>query len=245
MLLRKLLICSFAAATFGFNSSERLSFFAKGEGVVEIDGLVTVNAIPAGAEVEVGSVIKHHTLKQHFTTNADGSFVTHLPDGDEYEIVVRVKRFPPQVIFLKINEVDTNSSLSVFADFTSPEFDDRLEKLTRSNDDTRPKHSDKNDFASKYGNYRNPELKFKVQVGAFKFIENFDYSNCLGLPKIIRKVDEDNITRFTMGDFDTYAEAQELLKKVHSQNIRDAFIIAYYKGEKKLITDLVKEEIVR
>ena len=100
-------------------------------------------------------------------------------------------------------------------------------------------------FAGKFGNAKKEGLRFKIQIGAYKFFENFNYNNILGFPKIIRQTDNDYITRFVMGNFETYNEALQLIQKIkNTKELKDCFIIANYKGEKKYLSQLVSEKIV-
>jgi hypothetical protein len=244
MLIKRLIFSGFIVLAFGFHSSKSFCPIHKGDGILELDGFVSIDGQPSSAEIEIGSVMKHHNLKQHFTADDNGNFETNLPGGDEYEIVVRVDKFPQQVIFLRTDNVDTDCVLNVYADFTSPEYDNKLAELVKANGEKFPKEFDKNSFINDYGNFRKQNLHYKVQVGAFKFYENFNYNNVVGLPKIIRQVDKDYITRFTMGNFETYSQAQELLSKVQSGEVKDAFIVAFYNGERKFINQLVEERIV-
>ncbi len=48
-----------------------------------------------------------------------------------------------------------------------------------------------------------------------------------------------------MGNFETYNEAFELLKKIKKDKLlKDAFIIGNFKGEKKYLSQLIKENII-
>ena len=107
------------------------------------------------------------------------------------------------------------------------------------------KDFDTNSFATTAGDTKTDNLKYNVQIAAFKFSENFNYSGTFGLPKIIRHLDKDGVTRFTMGSFNTYNEALILLKQVQQNKIGDAFITTTYNGERKLLYQLVDENVIR
>ena len=211
-----------------------------------IEGLVTVDGKPVQAQIEINSV--HKNTAQRSTAEAKkegGSFISRLPAGSEYEIVIRVERFPQQIIFLNATQLDSSQILSVFADFTSPEYDKKLEELISSTKELlKNKSFDTRNFVIKYGSIKKEELQYKVQIGAYKFYENFNYNNVLGLPKIIRKVENDHITRFTMGGYATYNEARVLLEKLQKAEVKDAFIVASYKEERKILQQLVDENIL-
>jgi hypothetical protein len=214
---------------------------------LKIEGLVTVDGNPVKAEIEINSVLKNKTFSSRVDADkVQGNFFTKLPSGDEYEIIVKVDHFPQQVISINALHLDSTQVLNVFADFTSPAYDKKLEELIRSNEEkfkSTKLHFNKKNFGMKFGNSKKESLEYKVQIAAYKFYENFNYNNVLGLPRIIRKTDADQITRFTMGNFETYNEALTLLKIVQKNKLKDAFIIAFYKGEKKMLQQLVDENI--
>lgn len=161
--------------------------------------------------------------------------------------MIKVDQFPQQVIELNTIGIDSFMVLNVFADFTSPEYDKKLAEMTKvmETEIKTATYFDKEAFAAKFGDTKKDSLAFKVQIGAYKFYENFNYNNIIGFPKIIRQTDKDYITRFIMGHFATYNEALELLKKIKSTDVlKDCFIIANYKGNKKYLHELINEKIL-
>ena len=214
---------------------------------LNITGLVTVDGLPVSSEIQINSLLKaNRTFLKVHVSKSNGLFTLSLPAGDMYEIVIEVAHFPPQVIELSTVDLDSAASLNTFADFTSPEYDRKLENLIKS---TSKKsfpaiEMDKETFEQHHGNDSKENLSFKVQVGAFKFFENFNYNSILGLPKIIRQTDKDLITRFTMGNYSTYNEAKILLETLRKNKLNDAFIIAVYNDERKFIHQLIEEKIL-
>lgn len=226
-------------------------FFVPGEKpeFLKIEGLVTIDGKPSPAEIEINSSVKTGKFSSHLNADkANGNFITNLPVNDEYEIIVKVPKFPQQVLLVSASRLDSSEALNIYADFTSPEYDKKLEELKASIDEKFKNY--RNNFDAKqfelvYGNVKADMLQYEVQVAAYKFYENFNYNNVLGFPKIIRHVDQDQITRFTMGGFSTYNEAKILLGKVREDSLKDAFIIAVYRGEKKMLLQLVQENILK
>ncbi len=217
--------------------------------LLEVNGFVSVDGNPVAANIEINSVLKNTKFSHSVNANKlNGNFLTNLPAGDNYELVVKVEKFPQQIIELNTAGIDSFIVLNVFVDFTSPEYDKKLENLIKSNNEAEAKRTvvfDKEEFAAKYGNAKKEGLAFKVQIGAYKFFENFNYNNIIGFPKIIRQTDNDYITRFVMGHFETYNEALALLKQIKKAEVlKDCFIIGNYKGEKKQLHQLLSEKIV-
>lgn len=217
--------------------------------LLQVDGLVMIDGKPTQAEIEITSILKNRKFKSNMASNAlTGNFLANLPVDDEYEIVIKVNQFPQQVVELNTVGIDSFMVINVYADFTSPEYDKKISELNLSIDEKNKNLFDKFDkksYASKFGNLRTEGLYYKVQIGAYKLFENFNYNSVIGMPKIIRQTDDDYITRFSMGNFDTFNEAQDLLEKVLKNNLKDAFIYTVYKGEKKFLHQLLEEKIIK
>lgn len=216
--------------------------------LLQINGLVTVDGKPAAADIEVKSILKDLNLKFKLSSNKiTGEFLSNLPPGDEYELTVNVSKFSPKIIKLNTTNIDSFVVLNVFAEFNSPVYENNVvenqKNITAIDSAGGNKIFDKGSFSKNSGAIKKPNLYYKVQVGAFKFPENFNYNKILGLPKILRHVDNDMITRFTMGNFETYNEALELLELVQD-NMKGAFITAFYNGERKLLYQLVESKIL-
>jgi hypothetical protein len=217
--------------------------------LLEVNGFVSIDGRPASANIEINSLIKNKKFNAVINSNkANGTFLTNLPAGDRYELIVKVDKFPQQIIELNTTGIDSFMVLNVYADFTSPDYDRKLSELINSNRASEVKKLeafDKEAFAAKFGSTRKDSLAYKVQIGAYKIFENFNYNNILGFPKIIRYTDNDYITRFVMGHYATYNEAEDLLKKIKTTGVlQDAFIIADYKGKKKYLHELLLEKIL-
>ena len=95
---------------------------------------------------------------------------------------------------------------------------------------------------SKYGNMSAKGLKFKVQIGAFRAKpEKSLHEKLRSFGKIEEKNSEDGYIRCTIGTFSTLNEANSIKKvAIERAGIRDAFIIAYYKGDRISFKELVK-----
>ncbi len=212
---------------------------------IAIEGMVTVDGKPHAAVIEINSTLKNHgSLEKTNANEKTGLFKTQLRKGDEYELLVKVNKFPPQVLLVSTKNLDSDKSINVFADFTSPAYDHKLEELKKAIDEKYNKSLKLAGFEEKYGKLVKENLYYKIQVGAFKFYENFNYTPMISLPKIIRKIDSDYITRFTIGNYSSYNEALVVLRKVQACDLKEAFIVAYYNGERKLLGQLLSEKIL-
>jgi hypothetical protein len=83
-----------------------------------------------------------------------------------------------------------------------------------------------------------------VQIGAYRFPNNFKYPqldvNTFGTAEIIPY--PDGITRFTMKEFKTIREAEAFRQKCIAKGIKDAWITAVYKGERKTLEELIAND---
>lgn len=218
--------------------------------MLEVNGFVTVDNKPVGATIQINSLFKNKKFSIDIKSNKQsGTFLTNLPAGDKYELIVKVDKFPQQVIELSTIDIDSFLVLNVFADFASAPYDKKLQELTRTVSELEFKKDaefNKEEFAQKFGRTKKDSLAYKVQIGAYKTFENFNYNNIMGFPKIIRSTDNDYITRFIMGHFETYNEALELLTKLQeTKSLKDAFIIANYKGKKMYLHELLNEKVLK
>jgi hypothetical protein len=216
--------------------------------LLEVNGYVSVDGKPVAASVEINSTGKNKKLSVNVkATKQNGLFLTNLPAGDTYELTIKTENFPPQIIDLNTMGIDSFIVMNVFAEFTSPEYDQKLNELNKANETfiVENENLDINDFAARFGQISKDSLAFKIQIGAYKFFENFNYNNVLGFPRIIRQTGDDYITRFFMGHFATYDEAQKLLDKIRAAGVlKDSFIYAEYKGKRKYLNQLISEKII-
>jgi hypothetical protein len=209
---------------------------------ITVNGHVTVNGAPSSGNIVVKSINKHFLYYPEVGTDKLGNFSLNLLGGEEYELEFTVTNSPPQIIDIDTKKNKDKDTINVYVDFMSA----RLEKMIKTKQDSLflamlkiyNKISLKQ-FSEKYGTKKLEGLTFKVQIGAFKFIENFNYNSVAGMPIIIREAFDDGITRFTMGNYDTYNGAYELLGKLKETKAKDAFIIAIYNGKRMYLNELI------
>ena len=215
---------------------------------VTIHGNITVNGSPSTGNIIVKSINKHFLYFPEVAAYKEGKFTLNLLAGEEYEFEFNVKDSPPQVIDIDTKKNKDNDSINVYVDFMSA----RLEKMIKTKQDSlflaMLKVYNKislRQFSEKYGTQKLEGLTFKVQIGAYKFIENFNYNSVAGMPIIIRETFDDYITRFTMGNYATYNEAYELLGKLKETKAKDAFIIAVYNGKRLYLNELIESGLMK
>ncbi len=228
------------------NSNSKTSTLNKKEYIL-LEGLVSIDSKPSFAEIEITSAHKHKNFSFNTKTDSLGNFKTNLPGGDDYEIVVKVRQFPQQIIIVSTLTQNSDSSLNVYVDFTSPDYDKKINELKRHFEKESKKQAlkfDEASFVKNFGNIEKENIVYKIQVGAFKFFENFNYSLISGMPKIIRKTGHDYITRFTMGNYKTYNQALVLLNQIKNTELKGAFIVAFVNEEQKTLSELLSNKLL-
>jgi len=96
-----------------------------------------------------------------------------------------------------------------------------------------------NKLKDQIGEYCADELQFKVQIGAYRFPQNFKYPHLAQFGKTDIRDYPDGITRFTMGEFITLSEADELRQQIRSAGTDDAWVIPFYEGQRIFMEDLI------
>lgn len=205
--------------------------------MLQVEGLVTVDGKPVEAEIELRSMIKDLSMDITIKSNeVDGKFLCNLSSRDEYELTIHTNGFPPQVISLNTNEIDSFVVMNVFAEFHKAEFGEDDEKYHISAYNTHRTIEIEQLMLKRHGDLKLDDVSYRVQIGAYKFPKHFDYNHFIGLPKIVMQKDSLNITHFTVGDYHTYAEAHALLEKV-KESVKTAFVVVYDRGRRVKLKD--------
>lgn len=223
--------------------------FGKPSALVMVIGNVTYDNGPVKADIFVRSKLNRKDFSGVFNSNSiTGNYLVNLPSGNEYEIVYR---YLNTTITKDIStaKIDSFAKIEINAELFSDEFLKlnyaKVDSSELKPDDFASVGLTKDELFSKFGNTVIDSLYYTVQIGAYKLIENFNYSKLIGLPKAQRKTFSDNITRFTLGSFNTLNETNIILSKAKKNGIKDAFIIAVYKGERYYFTELINQHILK
>lgn len=223
--------------------------FGKPTSLILITGNVKYDNAPVKAEIFVRSKLNRKDFSGTFNSNSiTGGYLVNLPSGNEYEIVYKYLK---TTIYKDIStaKIDSFAKIEIDAELFSDEYQrlnySKIDSTVFQPDDLRPIGLTYDELLVRYGNTVVDSLDYTVQIGAYKILENFNYSRLIGLPKALRKTFSDNITRFTIGSFNTLNATNEILIKAKKNGIKDAFIIAIYKGEKYYITELLNQQILK
>ena len=103
------------------------------------------------------------------------------------------------------------------------------------------KEKNYNKLLAAIGEYCADELEYKVQIGAYRFPQNFKYPylSQFGEAEIVDY--PDGITRFTMGGTHTTLKAaDEMRQKFRKAGQDDAWVIPFYDGQRIFMEDLIQ-----
>ena len=223
--------------------------FGKPTSLVLVTGNVKYDNAPITAEIFVRSKLNRKDFSGTFNSNSiTGNYLVNLPAGNEYEIIYKFKN-TTLTKAISTAKIDSFAKIIIDAELFSDEYlrmnNPKIDSSVFIPDDLRPIGLTYEELLAKYGDSTIDSLNYTVQIGAYKLLENFNYSKLIGLPKTLRITFPDNITRFTMGTFSTLKEANVILLKAKSNGIKDAFIIAIYKGHKYYFQELLNQGILK
>lgn len=101
-----------------------------------------------------------------------------------------------------------------------------------------------NEVLKKYGGISFEGLVYRVQIGAYREEQNFNYQFMEDLGKVEKQSLPDGITRFVMGEFKTLKEADAFKQKAFERKVNDAFILAYFNGSKRFLEELIEKNML-
>ncbi|HXD91660.1 MAG TPA: hypothetical protein VNX01_00525 [Bacteroidia bacterium] len=217
------------------------AMFGKPTALVVLKGIVYVDDKPVEAGIKIKSKYGKKNFSGAFTSNsATGKYLLNIPSGNEFELEFKYKDLR-MVKSISTVTLDSFASLTSDVNLYSAEY---LKKMavdsSQMKSDVEMLNMNYDEFLAKYGNLVADSVTFKVQVGAYKFIENFNFNKLLQLPAVRRQTYADGITRFTLGEFHTLKKADDMCKQAKKIAIKDAFVIAFYKNKRLPLDELIK-----
>jgi hypothetical protein len=217
--------------------------FGKPTALIMLNGIVYFDDKPSEAGIKIKSKFSKRDFVGTFASNsATGEYLINLPGGNEFEVTFTHRNVS---ITKQISTVGVDSfvPLKTDANLYSEEYLALLKAKADSaqgrGDDISKMNLTYEEFLVKYGSLHADSVYFKVQVGAYRFIENFNYRKLLSLPPIRRQMYADNIVRFTIGELKTLAEADAMCRKAKQSGLKDAFVIVLYKSKRIRMASLI------
>ncbi len=188
-------------------------------------------------------IVKNMAGEDRGTYNSDaknGDYQLYLNLGEEYEITFKVSEEKTKTI--RINTKDLSSYTERIENIDFEEKDQVVETVSKPDFDL----SNPNNFAKfikKFGNKQIEGVVFKVQIGAYLAPENFNTRKWRNFGELSRSKGKDGITRFTIGDYETFNKADKVTKRARKIGDKDAFILVYYKGERTSLNKLIAQGV--
>ncbi len=221
--------------------------FGKPTSLVLVTGIVTYNDKPVEATIKVKSKLYQREYTRVKAEETKGDYLVNLPSGNDFEITYSYRDIS-QTKTLSTALIDSFARIEMNTQlYTESYIKSKMPKpdsLQIKPEDIGKKGLNFDEFVAKYGDKMVDSLDYRVQIGAYRYIENFNHSILLGLPRVLRKTYHDGITRFTIGEQKSLNDAVALCNKVKKKGIKDAFIIAIYKDERIFFDELLNSGII-
>ncbi|MEW6470479.1 MAG: hypothetical protein AB1458_16320 [Bacteroidota bacterium] len=222
--------------------------------MVQVKGQVTIDDKPVKAQIKVQ--YKDSTVQGIYRANsATGKYLINLPADKYYIMTFTIPDSDKQIRVINTVGVDSFIQADVDVQFYTPEYlaklkakKDSLLLISKANDSLAIKTTAPltlNELKEQYGNASLEGLTFTVQIGAYNLPQNFNYAKVLRLGKVKKQKLDDNVTRFTMGEFKTLNDAYAYKDKIVEAGVSDAFVTAIYQGKRYLIKDLAENNFFK
>lgn len=213
--------------------------FGKPTKLIMLSGTVYVDDKPAEAQIKIRAKHGRKDFTGSFHSNTvSGEYLLNIPSGNEFEISFTYNDLKMTKSISTIT-VDSFMMLKTDINLYSQAYLD-AQKIDSTQIKTDNSLMDYTEFLNKYGTESADSISFKVQVGAYRMVQNFNFTKLLQLPPVRRQIYNDGITRFTIGEYKTLKEADEMCVKAKRIAIKDAFVIALYNKKRISFDELLK-----
>ncbi len=237
--------------------------------ICQLTGLVTLDSVPMKSVITVRDEMGQLRTFYLESNSESGKYLVNLPAGRGYTVscemmgaerktskidapnadnmtrIVRDFHFfsPGYLEKMRLRDSTKKDSVPVVTTPVVPTVTQPVVVTTPPKDSTAKKPVDPSDYGaivSKFGNAKAEGMIFRVQVAAYNFPNNYSYSHLSTVGSIDRVVLDDGVTRFTMGKFETLAEAEAYRQRVIAAGQTDAFVTAERNGKRYLLRELVE-----
>ncbi|MES2837942.1 MAG: hypothetical protein V4667_10495 [Bacteroidota bacterium] len=93
-------------------------------------------------------------------------------------------------------------------------------------------------FLKTYPDDKGEGFEYRVQIAAYRLSGNFNFAKLLALGTVDQLKWDDNITRFSMGKFSTFKEAEAFRQQVIAAGVKDAFVYGDRGGKRYFVWQL-------
>ncbi len=203
-----------------------------------VKGIATAKGQPVEANIVASTAGDAEIFSLAASNSADGKYLLSLKEGDNYILTFSLKDYPNKVYEVKGKNLQGYTEEIINVDFSDTT---KAVASTPVQDTTVKKTSQPLKEQTAEGLY------FRIQIAAYEHPQNYDAPpKLLALGKVERLELTDGIYRITIGgDFNTFAAAEDFLKKVRETGQKDSFITGVYKGKRAYLDDLAKQGVLK
>lgn len=215
----------------------------------------TITIVPEFVNASDSAAVQHESIRT--TSDSSGKYMTDLTSGKSY--LIRIESQGYEVYNEKISIDPIYENKKVNKDFTLVPLTKTVEtapkkvtspcgeisstalwELKQSKINSEEAYQE---MIRVLGAYCADNLRFKVQIGAYKNPSLFKYQRYIpyGQPEIIKY--PDGITRITIGEFKTIAEANAIRNKIIQSGQKDSWIVSFENGKRMTLQELVDQII--
>ncbi len=202
--------------------------------------LVKGNIIPENCIITVKN--KAGEDRGSFRSDAEaGKYQFYLNLGEEYEITFKLDAETSKTITIDTrNQTEYTEHIEdiifIIEDERNTTSKPKMDLSVRENFDL---------FVERYGKQPVEDVYFQVQVGAFMNPDNFNTKRWKKFGKLTKVQSTDGITRFRLGNYETFEKAQKVVDKARKVGDKDAFILVFYKGERTSLNKLIEKGVYK
>lgn len=235
--------------------------------ICQVAGVVTLDSVPMKSVIVVRDDMGQLRNFYLESNSESGKYLVNLPVGRAYTITCEMMGAERKTAKIDAPAAENMTRIIRNFAFFSPSYLQRLKADSIRRDSTRMappvankdsvivpvvvakdtakviKPVDPSDYGSiltKFGNAKAAGMYFRVQIAAYNFPNNYRYTFLTAIGPIDRTVLDDGVTRFTMGKFETLAEAEAYRQRIIAAGQTDAFVTAERNGKRYLLRELVE-----
>lgn len=215
-------------------------------------GTVTYNNEPASAQITVKDGAGKLRTLEVYSKSFTGKYAVSLPLGHKYIVTYAVDGAAPQTRIIDSIQSPEMVTRTIDIQFYAYGFLDSLHvadslatvknNITDSIRNLHPTpgitNGDYSDALRRYGKAKAPGLLYHVQVAAYTVPKNYNSVHLNKFGELDKRVLDDNITRFTLGTFETFAEAEVYRQVIIAAGQSDSFVTGERNGKRYLIKEL-------
>ncbi len=209
--------------------------------------LYTATIVPSPTLAKTATIVPTATIAASSTSSPEPEKVaTATPTLAPERMKEEVKAIEPDPLMVtakKGAEKKKNSaSAPVKKDMTEPKSENCSSVLGNLSDIKGKSLNDEEVYKvllDRMGNYCAANIRYTVQIGAYKHPAKFKTDKLKDLGKITSETYPDSLTRFIQNEFITLNVAEKNRQKLIARGLKDAWIIAFIGGKRYTLEDLI------